>query len=239
MRKNILILLCVFFLSFLGSFLFNWFWNFPKEKLENKFLYEVASSDEPYIQPRMIQGFLSEEECEMLNQEADRLGFEESQVENFVTNSDVRTSKTCWVYPENTPFLEEIYKRVKEIPEIKEMGTKSNLEACQVVKYEEGQQYKAHYDQCTTKSQYCMEQVQRFGGPRKWTLIMYIKDECEGGETFFPNLNLTVKPKKGDAVLFHSLTNDNRKVHPLSYHQGSPVRKGEKRIANVWIRIVE
>lgn len=206
------------------------------EEKKDDFLFCLASKDDPWIEPRLISNFLTAEECDSLVKESDRIGFADSKVENFVVDPNVRTSKTCWVYPEHTPFLQTIYDRVKELPEIQELGNKAVFEACQVVQYKEGQQYKAHYDQCYEDKPFCKKQLEDFKGPRKWTLLMYISDECEGGETFFPNLGLKVKPKKGDALLFHSLTKDNKKVHPLSFHQGSPVKSGEKRIANVWIR---
>ena len=32
--------------------------------------------------------------------------------------------------------------------------------------------------------------------------IIYLNDDYEGGEIYFPNLNFTYKPKKGDAIIF-------------------------------------
>lgn len=212
-----------------------------RKKCSNKpkpFCYDVCSTSEPYPRPRILKNFLSKEECELLKKKSDEIGFSESLVGDYQKDKN-RTSKTCWVYPEKTPFLKYIYDRVYQIPEIKALKENVICEPCQVVQYLDGQEYKAHYDQCHKKETYCMDQISKWGGPRKWTLLMYISDNCEGGETYFPNLNIKVKPKQGDAVLFTSLSEDNSKVHPLSYHQGSPVVTGEKRIANVWIRVRE
>lgn len=210
-----------------------------RESFRQKFCFSISQETEPYAPPRIIKGFLSPSECDRIVKESDRLGFSNSLVADNQEDLKSRTSKTCWIYHNNTPLIQKIYKRVRKIPEIQQMGDKAILEDCQVVKYEKDQEYKAHYDQCYEKEKFCKDQIKRFGGPRKWTLLMYLTDECKGGETVFPNLGLKIKPKKGDAVLFHSLTNDNRQVHPYSFHQGSPVKSGEKRIANVWVRVLQ
>jgi 2OG-Fe(II) oxygenase superfamily len=36
------------------------------------------------------------------------------------------------------------------------------------------------------------------------SMVMYLNDDYEGGEIFFPRFNLTIKPKKGDIVIFPS-----------------------------------
>jgi len=49
------------------------------------------------------------------------------------------------------------------------------------------------------------------------------------------DLGLTVKPRKGDALMFHSLhVNGTFDKHAL--HGGCPVKKGTKWVATKWIR---
>ena len=67
------------------------------------------------------------------------------------------------------------------------------------------------------------------------TLIMYLNDVEEGGETIFPSLNLSIKPQKGMAVYFEYFYNDQA-VNELTLHGGSPVIKGEKWVATQWMR---
>jgi len=50
---------------------------------------------------------------------------------------------------------------------------------------------------------------------------------------------LNIKPKKGGAAMFYSLVEDGHmdgEVDPWSLHSGCDVLKGEKWIANQWIR---
>ena len=64
---------------------------------------------------------------------------------------------------------------------------------------------------------------------------MYLNDVEEGGETFFPKLNLSVHPRKGMAVYFEYFYQD-QSLNELTLHGGAPVTKGEKWIATQWVR---
>lgn len=64
-------------------------------------------------------------------------------------------------------------------------------EAINYVRYKEGQHFQVHSDHgfsynCTLSS------------------VMYLNDEYEGGELWFPYLDITLKPSYGDIVLFPS-----------------------------------
>jgi prolyl 4-hydroxylase len=82
--------------------------------------------------------------------------------------------------------------------------------------------------------------VDRPSGARILTFFLYLSDVEEGGGTQFPNLGnppgLTVLPKKGKALLWPSVKNDN----PLEWdtrphHAALPVLKGLKYACNAWI----
>ena len=47
-----------------------------------------------------------------------------------------------------------------------------------------------------------VEQLDAACGPRAFTFFLYLSDVEEGGGTKFPYLNVTVKPKRGSAVLW-------------------------------------
>ncbi|GKA41179.1 prolyl 4-hydroxylase 1 isoform X1 [Tanacetum coccineum] len=86
------------------------------------------------------------------------------------------------------------------------------------------------------------------GGQIVATMLMYLTDNVEGGETFFPVAGseecscggkmmkgLCVKPNKGDAVLFWSMGLDGQS-DPSSIHGGCEVLSGEKWSATKWMR---
>ena len=74
------------------------------------------------------------------------------------------------------------------------------------------------------------------GGPRIYTILMYLNDDFQEGETEFPNLNKKFKLSTGNAIFFHNLDNKKEMVHSLSLHRGNTVYNGEKWIATIWVR---
>lgn len=64
---------------------------------------------------------------------------------------------------------------------------------------------------------------------------MSLNDVADGGETVFPEIGLSVVPRRGHAVYF-SYCNSRNQVDPRTLHGGAPVRCGEKRIATKWLR---
>ncbi|WZY86252.1 hypothetical protein YC2023_032636 [Brassica napus] len=77
-------------------------------------------------------------------------------------------------------------------------------EGLQVLHYEEGQKYEPHYD-------YFVDEFNtKNGGQRMATMLMYLTDVEEGGET----------PRMGDALLFWSMRPDAM-LDPSSLHEGT------------------
>ncbi|KAK8488314.1 hypothetical protein V6N11_068441 [Hibiscus sabdariffa] len=95
---------------------------------------------------------------------------------------------------------------------------------------------------------YPMIQFNVMRGQRIATMLMYLSDDVEGGETYFPKAGtgvcscggkivkgLSIKPIKGDAVLFWSMGLDGQS-DPDSLHGGCAVLSGEKWSATKWMR---
>jgi prolyl 4-hydroxylase len=101
-------------------------------------------------------------------------------------------------------------------------------EGLQILRYTPGQQYKAHHDFFSSTNKVV-------NNNRISTLVMYLNDVEEGGETFFPQLNFSVSPKKGMAVYFEYFYNDQT-LNDLTLHGGAPVITGEKWVATQWMR---
>jgi len=104
----------------------------------------------------------------------------------------------------------------------------TNSENYQILQYKVGEYYKPHHDFIGT-------QIHMSCGPRILTFFLYLSNVEEGGETAFPLLNLSVKPKIGRAILWPSVSNDNPlKIDSRTTHEAKPVIKGVKYGANVW-----
>ncbi|XP_010526708.1 PREDICTED: probable prolyl 4-hydroxylase 9 [Tarenaya hassleriana] len=119
-----------------------------------------------------------------------------------------------------------------------------NYEAFNILRYQLNQKYSAHYD-AFNPAEYGPQKSQRVA-----TLLLYLSNTEEGGETMFPYENagnmdgnydyeecigLRVKPRQGDAVLFYSVF-PNGTIDATSLHGSCPVIKGEKWVATKWIR---
>ena len=75
-------------------------------------------------------------------------------------------------------------------------------------------------------------------GPRILTLFLYLSDVEEGGETVFPALGVSVKPKKGRALLWPSTLDLAPEIRDgRTTHEARPIIKGRKFAANVWVHL--
>lgn len=198
----------------------------------------------------LYHNFLSKEECEYLISLA-KPHMKKSTVVDSATggskDSRVRTSSGTFLRRGQDKVIRTIEKRISDFTFI----PAENGEGLQVLHYEVGQKYEPHFDyfhdDFNTKN----------GGQRIATLLMYLSDVEEGGETVFPSAKvnsssipfynelsecakrgISVKPKMGDALLFWSMRPDGT-LDPTSLHGGCPVIKGDKWSSTKWIRVHE
>ncbi|KAH7295498.1 hypothetical protein KP509_27G052100 [Ceratopteris richardii] len=193
----------------------------------------------------LYKGFLSDEECEHLkNLARDKL--EKSMVADNESGkgvlSNIRTSSGMFIEKHHDETVKRIEERIATLTFIPQ----ENGEALQVLKYENGEKYEPHFD--FFHDQYNIQ----LGGHRVATVLMYLSNVEKGGETVFPNApddrvkdetwsecakkGLAVKPVKGDALLFFSLTPD-AETDNMSLHGSCPVIEGEKWSATKWIHV--
>ncbi|GJP38985.1 hypothetical protein CLOM_g23385 [Closterium sp. NIES-68] len=198
-------------------------------------------------QPRtfLYSGFLSHEECDhLVNLARDKVTRSSVADNNSGKSvlSEIRTSSGTFL----NKYQDEVVKRIEERIAAWTFLPKEHGEAIQILKYEIGQKYDAHYD-------YFFDAVNtQMGGHRVATVLMYLTSVDEGGETVFPNAKpkppldasltdcanrgLAVKPQKGDALLFYSLHPDGT-TDQTSLHASCPVIRGEKWSATKWIHV--
>jgi prolyl 4-hydroxylase len=103
----------------------------------------------------------------------------------------------------------------------------------QVGRYFPSQQYLQHFDAFDLSN----EDGRRFasnGGQRIVTVLVYLNDVERGGHTWFPNLNVSVQPKKGMALVFFPSTVDGL-LDKNALHAAKPAID-TKYVSQVWIR---
>lgn len=107
-------------------------------------------------------------------------------------------------------------------------------EPTNVLHYDPGQQFQAHFDYIDPAVPHFTEQV-RQQGQRVATALIYLNDDFDGGETEFPRLNWRFKGAKGDALMFWNVA-ANGGLEEASLHAGLPPTRGEKWIYSKWVR---
>ncbi|KAL7548827.1 hypothetical protein ACHAWF_012087 [Thalassiosira exigua] len=193
-----------------------------------------VEEDGPWV--AVLDGFITDAEAEALIAAGHERGFERSTdvgVENPDGSheddvSEGRTSHNAWCDAElcnEDPIIGPAIERIAWLT-----GTSAhNSEDLQLLRYEPGQFYNQHHD-------YIEFQQELPCGPRMLTLFLYLNDVEEGGGTRFPLLDLTVQPKKGSALLWPSVLDDEVEEKDFrTDHEALPVIKGVKYGANAWI----
>ena len=109
-----------------------------------------------------------------------------------------------------------------------------NLEGPTVLHYAVGEQITDHTDFINPRmARYAEEIANR--GERCYTLLTYLNDDYDGGETDFPLLGVRHKARRGDGLLFaNALPSGER--DPRSMHAGLPPTRGEKWVLSQFVR---
>jgi prolyl 4-hydroxylase len=110
----------------------------------------------------------------------------------------------------------------------------SHGEPLQLLHYPAGGEYEPHHDYFDPAFAGAALQLAH-GGQRVATVVMYLQEPLEGGDTYFPELELSVRPRRGSAVYFEYV-NAAGELDSRCLHAGMPVLKGDKWIATKWLR---
>lgn len=187
----------------------------------------AVSFDSRKIDLRTLDNFLTAEEC---NKVITRIKpkLRPSEVSDFEVNSDVRTSKTCDLGRLDDPFIEDIDNRICKL-----LGINSAYsEPIQGQYYEVGQEFKAHTDFFDPHEYdtHCLT-----SGQRTYTVMVYLNDVEQGGETCFKRVGAAFKAEVGKVVIWNNLNPDGT-PNMNSLHQANPVEKGYKAVITKWFR---
>jgi prolyl 4-hydroxylase len=180
-----------------------------------------------------LERVLTDEECERLIGMA-RPRLRQSTVVDAATGDNLaaarRNSSGMFFRLRENPFVARLDERLASIMN----SPAEHSEGLQVLHYGTGGQYLPHFDFLVPSNPAASESIAR-SGQRISTLIVYLNDVIEGGETVFPEVGLSVVPRRGNAVYFE-YTNSRMQVDLRSAHGGAAVTRGEKWIVTKWMR---
>ena len=203
--------------------------NYEQKKQKEEKLREEQRRSQKTV--KVIDGFLTPEECDYIVKFSSPR-FAKSRVagKDESEQHEARTSYSAMLPVDDDNIFNAIYEKAANLADV----PVENVEYLQCVSYTKGQQYMAHFDTVDEKRK-SGEGEFEMAGERKCTLLVYPNDNFEGGETYFPKLDIRVRPQKGKAVLFYNLDKQG-KLNPESFHAGLPVTEGRKYACNIWVR---
>jgi prolyl 4-hydroxylase len=183
--------------------------------------------DRPWV--IMVDDFLTDEECDGLVELGTQSGYERSGLFNGTYDSEIgdsRTSTNTWCADAcyDDPITKGVLRKLEQLTAIPD----ANAEYLQLLRYEVGQYYHSHID-------FISHHLERNQGVRILTAFLYLNDVEEGGGTRFTDLELTCQPKKGRALLWASVLDEEpNQEDNRTYHEALPVERGIKYAANAW-----
>ncbi|CAB9497800.1 Probable prolyl 4-hydroxylase [Seminavis robusta] len=182
-----------------------------------------------------IPHFLTKEECQDVIHAINTGMLERSIVTDG--NAAARTSQTCHLRRTNDT-RSGIIRRVEDKLQ-KLMGEDcrpvSHAETLQGQCYSAGEYFSAHTDWFEPDSEEYNKHCQR-GGQRTWTVMVYLNNVTEGGETKFVHLERDFMPRQGWALAWNNLDADHETPNPWTLHEAMPVMEGKKYVLTKWFR---
>ena len=142
---------------------------------------------------------------------------------------EFRTSESCNLNAWD-PLNIEVEKRVDALLGIPH----ENGETIQGQRYAVGQQFKPHHDFFHVDQPYWPE-MERSGGQRTWTAMVFLNAPEGGGQTAFEQAGLKIRPRAGNLLAWNNLDAQGQ-PNPFTMHQGCPVTAGTKYVITKWYR---
>lgn len=123
--------------------------------------------------------------------------------------------------------IDELIARACNLPP--EQGENLNL-----LHYAPGQQFGAHCDWIDPNPPNRAQEL-ALSGQRVKTLIVYLNEGFDGGETVFPRVGWRFKGKRGDALMWDNVMPDGT-PDPRTLHEGTSPRSSDKFVLSKWMR---
>jgi len=191
-----------------------------------------ALSHSPRI--RAIDGFATAAECAWLIDLAQgslrRAQIYRKDAEGFTEAGTRTNSEADYTFGNADLVLRLVIERIASAA-----GVSPRLfEVAKLLHYEPGQQFAPHCDFQEPTTPALASEVEK-RGQRVATVLVYLNDDYDGGETEFPRIGLRHRAATGDALLFHNV----QPAGALDYdtlHAGLAPTRGVKWVLSQWIR---
>jgi len=185
-------------------------------------------------QVHAIDGFMTPAECAWLIELA-RSGLRRAQVyrkdaAGYMDSGNRTNSEADYTFGNADLVLRLVIERIAGAVGL----PTGHFEVAKLLHYEPGQQFAPHHDFQDPAIPALAREVAR-RGQRVATVLVYLNDDFEGGETEFPRLGLRHRGAAGDALLFANVRPDGALDHD-SLHAGLPPTRGVKWVLSQWIR---
>lgn len=181
----------------------------------------------------LVEGFLEPALCTHLIQVAECCQFQPLKLPIHVLDDPEYRAGEILPLGGNESSLQEstnqiLLKRLDRIEELllKRYGVRfAHAEMCSILRYFPGQRYKRHVDNLLLESRYV--EVANGVPTRDVSIVGYLNEDVEGGETLFDRQNLKVKPSLGSVLVFPAYY-----THP---YQTLPVVRGRLYCFTSWL----
>ncbi len=205
----------------------------PGSRLQtsDRTVHVLARADRPVL--AVLGGVLSADECAELIELA-RPRLTPSTIVDPYTGQDVvathRNSFGMFFRPRENAFIARLDRRLSELMNL----PVENGEGLQILYYPTGALNAPHFDFLVPSNAANQASIAR-SGQRVSSLVTYLNDVQDGGETIFPKVGFSVAPQRGNGVYFE-YCNRRGDVDHDSLHGSNPVLAGEKWVATKWMR---
>jgi len=188
--------------------------------------------EEAYKKPHLLlfHDIMSDQEINVVKEfsgpRLKRATVQNSQTGQLET-AKYRIGKSAWLKDHEHEAIHRVNQRIEYITGL----TATTAEELQVVNYGIGGHYDTHFDFARKEETNAFKNLGT--GNRISTWLNYMSDVEAGGATVFPELGVTIWPRKGSAAYWFNL-HRNGEGDMLTRHAACPVLVGSKWIANKW-----